>query len=124
IIRNIAMAPDLRTTRVRKVQFDNSADSMIRRKPRPRTPRASQASQTTGEDADDGQDAVTDEDEGQEEYPVINTLIEVKRVVDNVKGTVVSGATLKMTAWTQPGNIIDDEALQSELESLRELNLA
>src|SRR5690348_13138421 len=103
------MAPDLRTIRIRKVQFDNSSDSIIRRRPRPRTPRASQVSQTTREDADDGQDAITDEDEGQEEHPMINTLIEVKRVVDNVKGTVVSGSTLKMTAWTQPGNIIDDE---------------
>ena len=118
------MAPDLRTIRVRKVQFDNSTDPIIRRRQRLRTPRASQGSQATREDADDDQGIIMDEDEGQEEDPIINTLIEVKRVIDNVKGTIVSGDTLKITAQIQLGNIINEKALKGELESLHQLNIS
>lgn len=128
------MAPDLRTVRTKTVHFDNSTVAPKPRRPRPRTPRVSQLSQGGDDDSDSHQvegDSGRwwlDEDEGEESADegvvAINTLIELKRVIDNVKGVVVSGASLKMTAWVQPGNEIDEEAISGELESIRTQNYA
>ncbi|KAK5947866.1 hypothetical protein OHC33_011102 [Knufia fluminis] len=124
------MPMNTRRNRTKKVRWEDAPEqqptpSRARRNRKATTPRR-RKELTPPVDEDPPEDVHHNEDDEsssseEEAAAPIHTRLEIKRVFDNVKHPA-NGAIQSMTAWSQPGNNIDDDKLSEELDSIEVAN--
>lgn len=102
---------------VRSKQVDNAA--VVEENDSQQAPPDNEGESQRSPSADNNEEEEEEEEEGDTVVAPITTALEVRRIVDNVRG-LTPGTTVKMSCWNQPDNeISDDNILLREMCDLK-----